>query len=202
MAFTEVRLIISDILYPTFLANQLTILSATIYQSGNLAFFKAFSLPVWFFIMLCFVVTLICNVHKTYKIFPQKFTVIYDSINVVTSFALDQFLVLMNKGIDKKIFTTYYKLIKFSWLASTTRNFKKGLYRKVVFVIWAANCFFWVQLFVTEILSNLTNNSMIAIDSINQLLDLVKQRNNMHIKCSLSSYLYNYYMKVRIWDRE
>ena len=70
---------------------------------------------------------------------------------------------------------------------------KNGTISKIIFIIWVGNCLFWIQLFNSKLLSNLTNSPQSTVDSLN---DIVNSDNKYIVLIEKSSFVYNKYFKV------
>ena len=70
---------------------------------------------------------------------------------------------------------------------------KKGYGSNILLVLWVANCFFYVQLFMSEILSNLANSPLLTIDSMEQIID---EDRDVVIILEKTSFAYNNYLQV------
>ena len=96
--FTTDRLTISEIAYPSFVANQLAILSTIKNQHSYLDFFKAFTPSLWLFILLSFIIFIFCFTIENYRVSKDKYSTVLNFTNIIAKIITDLFLVLINQG--------------------------------------------------------------------------------------------------------
>ncbi len=86
-------------------------------------------------------------------------------------------------------------LIIFIIKAINSKIFRNGIYNKLLFIFWCFNCAFWMQLFNSDLLVNLTTKPMIKIDTLEQVI------NDANIKILMENigFAYNIYFKVFVF---
>jgi hypothetical protein len=69
---------------------------------------------------------------------------------------------------------------------------KNGFYYNLVIAVWSANCVFWMQLFMSDLLANLTNRPLFMINNLEQVI----ANKNLKILIDKTSFIYLNLFKV------
>jgi hypothetical protein len=172
---------IADPTHPLFAGNHLTIVSGFIVKSNLFSIFNSFSYGAWIVISIIFITTIIINSYR-----------IPDYWSTVTRIVFfDHFLILIGKR--KNIINIFLiKLNIFQSIAPMSHYVKKGIYNRLITAILWANSAFWIYLFSSVLLSNLTSKPKLMIES----LDEVVRNKDIKVLIDFGSYAYTEIVKV------